>query len=251
VGGFIVTSLFADALDAFIAIPSHQFLMGTPEHDLSHLAKQYGGTRESYREESPQHTVSVAAYAIGRTPVSVAAYAHFVAAGGTPPSNWLAQSVLPDHPVVNVTWPMAQAFARWAGLQLQLPLRLPTESEWEAAARGTDGRQFPWGNTWDATAAAVKERGLPLPAVASFPHGASPWGCLDMAGTVWEWTQSLDALYPYQSDDGRNHPDTPGRRIIRGGCYVNPHGYARTACRFRMDPVLTNPFLGMRLAYTT
>lgn len=245
-----MTSSLADALGAFMHIPTHQFLMGTPERDLSHLAKQYGGTRESYREEAPQHAVTVAAYALGRTPVCVAAYAHFVAAGGPFPSNWQAQATLPNHPVVNVTWSMAHAFARWAGNQLGLPLRLPTEAEWEAAARGTDGRQFPWGDTWDAEAAAVKESGLPLPTVASFPKGVSPWGCLDMAGTVWEWTQSLDALYPYHADDGRNHHDAPGRRIIRGGCYVNPHGYARTACRFRMDPALTNPFLGMRLAYT-
>lgn len=245
-----MTATLTDSLGTFIPIPAHQFLMGTPEHDLSTLAKQYGGTRESYREESPQHTVTVASYAIGQTPVRVAAYAHFVAAGGLAPNNWHTQSAQPNHPVVNITWPMAQDFARWAGDQLQLPLRLPTEAEWEAAARGTDGRQFPWGETWDATAAAVKERGMPLPAVASFPSGASPWGCLDMAGTVWEWTQSLDALYPYLAEDGRNQTDAPGRRIIRGGCYVNPHGYARTACRFRMDPLLTNPFLGMRLVYT-
>jgi formylglycine-generating enzyme required for sulfatase activity len=68
-----------------------------------------------------------------------------------------------------------------------------------------------------------------------------------MAGGVWEWTASLDAPYPYRADDGRNDLHATGRRIIRGGCYVNPHGYARCACRFRMQPTLMNAFLGIRL----
>jgi formylglycine-generating enzyme required for sulfatase activity len=72
-----------------------------------------------------------------------------------------------------------------------------------------------------------------------------------MAGGIWEWTTSLDRLYPYHADDGRNDMQAPGRRIIRGGCYVNPHGYARCACRFRMDPLMTNPFLGFRITKKT
>ena len=68
-----------------------------------------------------------------------------------------------------------------------------------------------------------------------------------MAGGVWEWTTSLDYPYPYLANDGRNNLQASGRRVIRGGCYVNPHGYARCACRFRMDPLLTNPFLGFRI----
>jgi len=105
-----VTTALADTLGTFIIIPTHEFLMGTPERDLSHLAKQYGGTRESYREESPQHAVAVSTYAIAQTPVCVAAYAHFVAAGGTPPTNWQAQSLLADVVVSGNLYDVADIF---------------------------------------------------------------------------------------------------------------------------------------------
>jgi formylglycine-generating enzyme required for sulfatase activity len=71
-----------------------------------------------------------------------------------------------------------------------------------------------------------------------------------MAGNVWEWTASLDLPYPYAADDGREDLHAPGRRILRGGCYANPHGFARCACRFRLLPAVRNPFMGFRLART-
>jgi formylglycine-generating enzyme required for sulfatase activity len=72
-----------------------------------------------------------------------------------------------------------------------------------------------------------------------------------MAGNVWEWTASLDAPYPYRPDDGRENPGIPGRRILRGGSFANPHGFARCACRFRLAPTVRNEFLGFRLAFST
>lgn len=262
-------------LPTFITIPAGAFAMGTPERSLSALAQAYGGTRESYREEAPQHQVELPAFAIARTPVTNALYAAYVAASGArAPIHWRGAqppAALLEHPVVDVSWDEAQAFCAWltggmkneewrmanglaqpscSFLNSAFSIRLPTEAEWERAARGADGRTFPWGNQWDAALANTREAALGRTApVGSYPQGASPAGCLDMAGNVWEWTASLDAGYPYRPDDGRNDPRAPGRRILRGGCYANPHGFARCACRFRLPPGVRNEFLGLRLAY--
>jgi formylglycine-generating enzyme required for sulfatase activity len=268
--------LASELLPTFVAVPSIPFYMGTAERDLSTLAKAYGGTRESYREEAPQHVLTLPAFAIGRTPVTNALYAAFVAASGArAPITWRGPQppdTLREHPVVDVSWQEANAFCEWLNVQIenvklkiekalearsdqfsifnsQFSIRLPTEAEWEHAARGTDGRSFPWGDAWDEALANTRDSGLGgTTPVGSYPVGASPYGGLDMAGNVWEWTSSLDALYPYDPTDGREDPHAPGRRILRGGCYANPHGFARCACRFRLQPDVRNTFLGFRLA---
>jgi formylglycine-generating enzyme required for sulfatase activity len=228
--------------------------MGTPEAELSELARSYGGTRESYREESPQHRVSLATYAIARTLVSNTLYARFVVAtGARAPLHWRGSNppeALHDHPVTDVSWEEAAACAAWLGAATAMRLRLPTEAEWERAARGDDGRRFPWGDSFDPALANTREGGRAGTSPAgAYPAGASPWGALDMAGNVWEWTASLDALYPSVAGDGREMPGAAGRRIMRGGCYANPQGYARCACRFRLAPTVRNEFTGFRLAH--
>lgn len=262
-----------DLLPAFIHIPAGAFLLGTPERDLSALAKAYGGTRESYREESPQHELALPAFEIARTPVTNALYAAFVAATGAhSPSTWRAPqppAALDNHPIADVSWDEANAFCAWLTTAIgdwglgtgKIPpspqslvsspqaIRLPTEAEWERAARGMAGRAFPWGDTWEAPRANTRESGIASTTpVGAYPSGASAAGCLDMAGNVWEWTASLDLGYPYAADDGREDPRAFGRRILRGGCYANPHGFARCACRFRLLPTVRNPFMGFRLA---
>jgi toxoflavin biosynthesis protein ToxD len=265
--------LLPDLLPTFIHIPAGAFLLGTPERDLSALAKAYGGTRESYREESPQHMLTLPALEIARIPVTNALYAAFViATGAHAPLPWRGPqppAALRDHPVVDVSWDEANAFCEWLNQEivdcrlqiadyersqstiynLQSTIRLPTEAEWERAARGIDGRTFPWGATWDTARANTRESELAgtTPAGA-YPSGASATECLDMAGNVWEWTASLDLPYPYAANDGREDPRAPARRILRGGCYANPHGFARCACRFRLLPTVRNPFMGFRLA---
>jgi formylglycine-generating enzyme required for sulfatase activity len=273
--------LLTDLLPSFIRIPAGPFLLGTPERDLSALAKAYGGTRESYREESPQHVLALPAFEIARIPVTNALYSAFVAATGAhTPITWRGPQppdALREHPVVDVSWDEANAFCGWlttvtkdegsfdtaqgkrrtkdeeaADASLghsSFVFRLPTEAEWERAARGIDSRTFPWGDAWDTARANTRESGRAgaTPAGA-YPNGASAAGGLDMAGNVWEWTASLDLPYPYVANDGREDPRAPGRRILRGGCYANPHGFARCACRFRLLPAVRNPFMGFRLA---
>lgn len=275
-------------LPPMITIPAGPFPMGTPDTARSALAKRYGGTRESYAEESPQHEVAVATFAIARVPVTNALYGLFQqATGAHQPITWggALPEHLRDHPVVDLSWHDGAALCRWLRQVTGQRFRLPTEAEWEKAARGDDERAFPWGNSFDPARCNVRESGLgQTTPVGSYSAGASPYGVLDMVGNVWEWTQSLQASYPYQADDGRNeleplHAEQPSlsstrrwlqrlrrpsqaaaavdahalppietRRIMRGGCYANPEGFARCACRLRLAPERRTPFLGLRLA---
>jgi iron(II)-dependent oxidoreductase len=120
-----------------------------------------------------------------------------------------------NHPATEVTWAGALAYCTWRGA------RLPTEVEWEAAARGTEARPFPWGGAMPTPELAVigLPSGTTVP-VGSRPKGATPEGLLDMAGSLLEWTSTLDRPYPYRADDGREDPSAPGERIVRGGNYI-------------------------------
>jgi formylglycine-generating enzyme required for sulfatase activity len=120
-----------------------------------------------------------------------------------------------NHPVTETTWAGALAYCRWRGA------RLPTEVEWEAAARGLQGRPFPWGEAMPTAELAVigLPSGTTVP-VGSRPRGATPEGLLDMAGSLLEWTSTLDRPYPYHADDAREEPAVPGERVVRGGNYI-------------------------------
>ena len=174
-----------------VLIPAGEFAMGTGETEAKRLAEQHGVHPTLFLTEAPRRTVDVKAFYIDRYPVTNAQYKAFVdATKGRPPQHWKGRDV-PEgrggHPVVWVRWHDAAAYAEWAGL------RLPTEAEWEKAARGTDGRAYPWGNEWRDEATLTDDarwpqtRGLTTP-VGAHPAGASPYGVLDLCGNVAEWT---------------------------------------------------------------
>ncbi|MCH7929971.1 MAG: SUMF1/EgtB/PvdO family nonheme iron enzyme [Proteobacteria bacterium] len=152
-----------------------------------------------------------------------------------------------DHPAPESTWRGAVAFCAWRGA------RLPTEAEWEAAARGKEGRTYPWGEAAPTPEHAVFARGRgETDPVASHPKGATPQGVFDLAGNEAEWTSSLFKPYPYDASDGRENPNVPGERVTRGGDHVfdvAPHrltGYFRDG--FSRNPRRGHRHIGFRCA---
>jgi formylglycine-generating enzyme required for sulfatase activity len=193
-------------------------------------------------EGSEEHQVEVAAYAIARVPVTNAQYQLFVQATsyGTP-RHW-EEGRPPkgeeSHPVVAVSWNDALAYCEWLSRMTGKKITLPSEAEWEKAARGDkDRRVYPWGGTFDPTRCNSYELGLNDTTPAGiFPNGASPYGCLDMAGNVWEWTRSLYQNYPYDPRDGREDLEAGGGRVLRGGSFYNSQNDVRCAFRYGSSP---------------
>jgi len=187
-------------------------------------------------EETRQRFVDVGTFELARTPVTNEQYERFVAEEGVAaPPHWPAPG---DHPVTFVDWHEASAFCAWAGG------RLPTEAEWEKAARGIDGRTYPWGDEEDEGRAAVgpsMKHGSTSP-VGSHPDGASPYGLLDMAGNVWEWTSTE---YP---PGGVGHSE----RVLRGSSFASPGlAWARCTMRSHSRPVRRQAHIGFRVARGT
>jgi sulfatase modifying factor 1 len=215
-------------------VPAGEFLMGSDGGEAG---------------EKPQHPITLDAYYIGRCPVTQAQYARFVQAAGhrvpfvdadwAKAYNWDAARKAPprgkeQHPVVLVSWDDAVAYCWWAGL------RLPAEAEWEKAARGTDGRIYPWGNKWDAARCNTHEggKGGTTPVGAYSPGGDSPYGCADMAGNVWEWCADwYDGGY-YAHSPSRNPqgPSSGSYKVLRGGSWGGGWDYVRVALRYDLTP---------------
>lgn len=225
-------------LPPLCAVSAGPFLMGSdPDID-----------RQADNSELPQHNVTLAAYQIGKFPVMVAEYACFVRAGQKAPQDWQQQLGKLEHPLTYVSWYDAVAYAKWLAAHTGQRWRLPSEAEWEKAARGRVGRIYPWGDVFDASRANTREggKGTTTP-VGSYPGGASPYGALDMAGNVWEWTSSVYKPYPYNASDGREQAESTENRALRGGSWGDLAGGARAACRNLGLPVDLFGSYGFRL----
>jgi len=237
-------------------IPAGDFLMGSADADSA-----------ANDDEKPQHKVYLDAFWIDRTEVTNAQFRKCVEASvcqapttcdwgdPTPTYNDDAKS---DHPVVCVDWNQAKAYCEWAGAHL------PTEAEWEKAARGTDGRIFPWGNTFDDSKVNFCDRncefdhkdtdaddGYALTApVGSYPAGASPYGALDMAGNVREWVADWydGSYYVHSPVNNPEGPDSGDFRVMRGGSWYPDWSGVRAAGRSSRDPGNTASGTGFRCA---
>jgi formylglycine-generating enzyme required for sulfatase activity len=253
-----------DPLLGFRKVPAGPFRMGSAEN-------------EGDEDERPQHEVVLPAFYMARYPVTVQQLSAFVADSSYELQDRRALEGFSNHPVVYVTWFEALAYCRWLGGKLKgeaaerlarggqeseprelweglasgrLAVSLPSEAEWEKAARGTDGRSYPWSDDFDPDRANVFESGVgEVSAVGCFPGGASPSGCEEMSGNVWEWTRSLWEDYPYVREDGREDlKASPKRlRVLRGGSCFGVTRLARRAYRFRDVPEFRNLDVGFRV----
>ncbi|MCG3119585.1 MAG: Hercynine oxygenase [bacterium] len=253
-----------EPLLGFVEIPAGEFLMGSDKEKDS----------QAWDNELKQHKLTLPRYYIARYPVTVAQFQSFVNESNYKPEDPESLNGLPNHPVVNVTWHEALAYCEWLTERLrnwkETPeplasllkkqdwrITLPSEAEWEKAARGADGRIYPWGNEADANRANYSDTGIgATSAVGCFPGGASPYGCEEMSGNVLEWTRSLWEDYPYPTDakerakrENLEAPRDKGR-VVRGGAFSGSVWHVRCACRVRFYPYYWFINLGFRVAAT-
>ncbi|MBI1299670.1 SUMF1/EgtB/PvdO family nonheme iron enzyme [bacterium] len=289
----------------FVYVPAGEFVMGSTEEEIEAAVEQCQQdiniedkaeseaicvlVRPRLEAESPAHTVYLDGYWIGQTEVTNAQFRAFIEDGGytterywsasgwtwrvansiTEPEFWQDANFNGDQqPVSGISWYEADAYSRWLTQKSGLAIRLPTEAEWEKAARGTDGRTYPWGDDWDPSRANYCDRrcgdafafALWVDAnnddgyahtspVGRFLNGASPNGALDMAGNVWEWTGDwYDSSY-YATSPERNPmgPASGSERVLRGGSWSDNPSFLRGAFRLRYTPDYRNINVGVRV----
>jgi len=231
--------------------------LGTPHVEVPAGTFQMGSTSGA-PDEQPVHRVSGAAFVMDRYEVTNARYALCVADGiCSPPSltssfkrpAYYGVAELADYPVIHVSWGQADTFCAWAGG------RLPTEAEWERAARGTaDSRTYPWGDSApDCDKANFAGCIGDTDRVGRRPAGQSPYGVFDMAGNVWEWTADwYEAGYYTRSPDQEpTGPDAGYMKVMRGGCWVSGTSSLRATCRKAELPSSWAPNVGFRCVYPT
>ena len=237
------------APDGMVLVPEGVFIMGSDDEDSEGLAKEFGYQTGAYfADEHPTRKVYIGSFYMDLFEVTNLRYLGFVNDTGhrpppKPPDGGFDGTKV-DHPVVNVSWYGAAEYCKWAGK------RLPTEEEWEKAARGTDGRRYPWGDDYDAGKGNLgTSRTSP---VGSFKEDKSPYGVFDMAGNVMEWVETWYGPYP----GGAVKEGLGGRKykVLRGGLagieghYTMNNLYARTSFRHFIPPELIGIDSGFRCA---
>jgi formylglycine-generating enzyme required for sulfatase activity len=274
------------ALPEFIPLPGGAFWMGSGEQEVARLVEETG--KDWFERELPRHRVAVSPFSLSKYPTTNAMYALFVEAGGYAEARWWAEAIADgcwkegkiqdwlgaerdrpyywedeglngaNQPVVGVTWYEAAAYCRWltAALDDGARYRLPTEAEWAYAARGAEGRAYPWGDGWQAERANTEELGLKRTTpVGAFPDGGTPEGVLDMAGNAWAWCQDWfdEETYRRRAAGGQIALDPAGPkegryRVLRGGSARDDRTRVRCAFRVRFDPGDWVNNIGFRVA---
>jgi formylglycine-generating enzyme required for sulfatase activity len=241
----------------FVAIPAGDFLMGSdPTADSQAFPNQ------RWSAERAQGSLELPLFYIGRYEVTVAQYKAFVESAKFRLADSEALAGPPDHPVVLVSWPDALAYCRWLEKTLrewpQTPaplgrllrdgwrVTLPTEAEWEKAARGSDGRIYPWGNDARRDRANFETTGTRPVGGVDCPE--CPFGLADMSGNVWEWTRSPLRPYPFAAQYDTAELEKDALWVIRGGHFGDPARLVRAATRGAAEPGARRRFIGFRIA---
>ncbi len=224
-----------------VYVPAGEFIVGTNEADNSEFNRR-DNVPLNANDARPQHKTTTGAFFIDTTEVTNAQYQKYCDATGVPtPPHWKAgkfAAAQAEFPVHHVNWYEASAYAKWAGK------RLPTEAEWEKAARGADGRIYPWGNDWDASKA--NNSSLAPRAVGQYAAGASPYGALDMSGNVAEWTSSWWQAY---ANAPTKQPDLGTKyKVVRGGAWSSNTLQAQTWYRGAAGQRTRIEWIGFRCA---
>lgn len=255
-----------EPLLGFIEILEGEFVMGTSKEDLERQAKRIGFVSKYREDEIPAHPVYINKYFIGRYPVTVDQFQSFVRESGYTPRNPDSLKGVATHPVSYVTWYDALAYCAWLhdtlkdnkntpdvlrGLlnKKKWRITLPSEAEWEKAARGEGQTVFPWGDDIDTTRANYYGAKIDEPStVGCFPAGVNAFGLLDMSGNVWEWTRSHYKVYPYKAKESEDLNDGDDvARVLRGGSFGYHAGFCRCAYRYRYYPNYWSGDLGFRV----
>jgi formylglycine-generating enzyme required for sulfatase activity len=233
--------------DNRVVIPGGRFRMGAQKRD------------KKAPTESPVHEVVLRPFRIGKFPVTVQEYADFMAKGGysarrywreggfgqlQEPDEWERQKEHPNRPVVGVSWFEAAAYCAWAGG------RLPTEAEWERAARGPKGSRYPWGDepSLDKSRANYAEAVGHTTPVGLYPKGNTTEGLCDMLGNVWEWCSDWFGEYEAASQENPVGPDSGKYRVVRGGLWYGDPVVVRVSSRVSYVPSVRSHGIGFRWA---